>query len=157
MNILLHEIQNIRHDYFAPINIIQIILIQLLRRLNVNPRNIKKDSRMDIWDAHPYHWIHSRPYLFLHLYGVLHQVTCHKLRNTYRLIGERNKNKRNIQQILDIGTATGGALKTIVPLFPETRILGIDYNPLYVPACQKLFKQHDNVEIRQMNYYDIEK
>jgi trans-aconitate methyltransferase len=73
------------------------------------------------------------------------------------LIGERNKNNRNVNQILDIGTATGGALKTIVPLFPEARILGIDYSPLYVPACQKLFKEHDNVEIRQMNYYDLEK
>ena len=73
------------------------------------------------------------------------------------MIGERNKNNRNVNQILDIGTATGGALKTIVPLFPEARILGIDYNPLYVPACQRLFKEHDNVEIRQMNYYDLEK
>lgn len=62
-----------------------------------------------------------------------------------------------IKNILDIGTATGGPLKTIVHLFDHARILGIDYNPLYIPACQKLFKQHENVEIRFMNYYDIER
>jgi len=59
--------------------------------------------------------------------------------------------------VLDIGTATGGPLKTIVDVFDHARVLGIDYNPLYIPACQKLFKDYENVEIKFMNFYDLEK
>jgi hypothetical protein len=36
-------------------------------------------------------------------------------------------------------------------------VLAIDYNQLYIPACKKLFKEHENVEIKHMNYYDLEK
>lgn len=36
-------------------------------------------------------------------------------------------------------------------------MLGIDYNKHYVPACQKLFKDHPNVEIKHMNFYNLEK
>jgi ribosomal protein L11 methylase PrmA len=73
------------------------------------------------------------------------------------LIGERNKDNLKVKNVLDIGTATGGPLKTIVHLFGNARVLGIDYNPLYIPACQKQFKDHDNVEIKYMNYYDLER
>jgi ribosomal protein L11 methylase PrmA len=73
------------------------------------------------------------------------------------MIGERNKNNKKINNVLDIGTATGGPLKTIIHLFDHARVLGIDYNPLYIPACKKLFKDYDNVEIKHMNYYDLEK
>lgn len=63
-----------------------------------------------------------------------------------------------MKNVLDIGTATGGPLSTIVGYFSEeTRVLGIDYNKHYVPACQKLFQDHKNVEIKHMNYYDLEK
>ena len=73
------------------------------------------------------------------------------------MIGERNKNNKKVQNVLDIGTATGGPLKTIVHLFDHARVLGIDYNALYVPACKKLFKDHENVEIRHMDYYNLER
>lgn len=59
--------------------------------------------------------------------------------------------------MLDIGTATGGPLSTIVDYFPQAKILGIDYNQHYVPACKKLFESYENVEIKQMNFYDLEK
>jgi hypothetical protein len=47
--------------------------------------------------------------------------------------------------MLDIGTATGGPLKTIVHLFQNTNILGIDYNRHYIPVCKKLFEENPNV------------
>ena len=78
-------------------------------------------------------------------------------RPTYHQIGQRNADNKKIKNVLDIGTATGGPLKTIVPHFTQARILGIDYNQHYVPACQKLFKDHANVEIKHMNFYDLEK
>lgn len=59
--------------------------------------------------------------------------------------------------MLDIGTATGGPLSTIVGDLKQAKILGIDYNQHYVPACKKLFEKETNVEIRQMNFYDLEK
>jgi hypothetical protein len=102
-------------------------------------------------------WLHPSHHLLIRIFRVLYQVNVKLLRFTYRLIGERNKNNKKINNVLDIGTATGGPLKTIVHLFDNARVLGIDYNPLYIPACKKLFKDHDNVEIRHMNYYDLEK
>ncbi len=102
--------------------------------------------------------LRPRRYLCLHLLRIFHQVIFSLLRVTYRSIGERNKNRQDVQNVLDIGTATGGPLSTIISYFsPKTRILGIDYNKHYVPACQKLFKHHSNVEIKHMNYYDLEK
>ena len=59
--------------------------------------------------------------------------------------------------MLDIGTATGGPLSTIVDDFEEARILGIDYNKHYLPACKKLFNRYENVEIKHMNFYDLER
>lgn len=69
----------------------------------------------------------------------------HWSRTTYRQIGLRNQAKKEIKNVLDIGTATGGPLSTITPYFEQARILGIDYNKHYVPACQKLFKDQPNV------------
>lgn len=88
---------------------------------------------------------------------MVHQVLAASFRTTYRQIGERNKNSKKVKQVLDIGTATGGPLSTIVHYFEEARVLGIDYNEHYVPACQKLFREHPNVEIKHMNFYDLEK
>ena len=56
------------------------------------------------------------------------------VRPTYRQIGSRNQNRKNIKKVLDIGTATGDALSTIVDDLKEAHILGIDYNEFYVPA-----------------------
>ena len=73
------------------------------------------------------------------------------------MIGERNKQFKDINNVIDIGTATGGPLSTIVDNFKEARILGIDYNKLYIPACKKLFEKHPNVEIKYMDFYDLDK
>ena len=35
-------------------------------------------------------------------------------------------------------------------------VLAIDYNPYYLPTCRKLFKNHDNVEVKQLDYYNLE-
>jgi ribosomal protein L11 methylase PrmA len=35
---------------------------------------------------------------------------------------------KNIKKVLDIGTATGDALSTIVDDLKDSKILGIDYN-----------------------------
>jgi trans-aconitate methyltransferase len=78
-------------------------------------------------------------------------------RTTYRQIGVRNRGNPQVKQVLDIGTATGGPLSTIVDCFQQARVLGIDYNQHYVPACRKLFQDKPNVEIRHMNFYDLEK
>jgi len=58
--------------------------------------------------------------------------------------------------VLDIGTATGHALHSIIDNFSNAQVLGIDYNNLYVPKCKKLFERYDNVEIKQMDYYTLE-
>ena len=34
--------------------------------------------------------------------------------------------------------------------------MGIDYDKNYIPACQKLFKDHKNVEIKHMNFYEMD-
>ena len=58
---------------------------------------------------------------------------------------------------MDVGTETGDALSTIVDDLKDAKILGIDYNQFYVPACKKRFESKPNVEIRYMNFYDLEK
>ena len=55
-----------------------------------------------------------------------------------------------------MGTATGQPLYSIIDNFSKAQVLGIDYNQHYVPTCEKLFKKHENVSVRQMNYYDLE-
>ena len=60
---------------------------------------------------------------------------------TYRYIGERTeKAARPIKKVLDIGTATGHPLKSIVHCFKNAEILGVDIDNNYIPACQKLFE-----------------
>lgn len=58
--------------------------------------------------------------------------------------------------MLDIGTATGQPLYSIIDSFKNAEIVGIDIDKSYVPACQKLFKNHDNVTIKLMNFYDLD-
>lgn len=36
-------------------------------------------------------------------------------------------------------------------------MIGIDYNKHYIPACKKLFEKYTNVDIRQMDFHDLEK
>lgn len=35
-------------------------------------------------------------------------------------------------------------------------MIGIDIDKNYVPACQKLFKNHSNVTIKLMNFFDLD-
>lgn len=58
--------------------------------------------------------------------------------------------------MLDIGTATGQPLKSIIDSFKNAEVVGIDIDKSYVPACQKLFKDHPNVTIKLMNFYDLD-
>lgn len=60
-------------------------------------------------------------------------------RATYRLIGERANKEKEAQAVLDIGTATGHPLHSIIHKFKNAEVIGIDYDPLYIPACTKLF------------------
>ncbi len=58
--------------------------------------------------------------------------------------------------MLDIGTATGQPLYSIIDSFKDAKVVGIDIDKSYVPACQKLFKNHSNVTIKLMNFYDLD-
>jgi len=70
------------------------------------------------------------------------------LRATYRRIGERaSEAAKPVKKVLDIGTATGHPLKSIIDKFESAEVLGIDYDQHYIPACQKLFKDNRNVKI----------
>ena len=60
-------------------------------------------------------------------------------RATYRLIGERANKEKEAKTVLDIGTATGHPLHSIINKFKNAEVIGIDYDPLYIPACTKLF------------------
>lgn len=74
-------------------------------------------------------------------------------RATYRRIADRNNPPA--KKVLDIGTATGHPLKSIINTFKDAEVVGIDIDKNYVPACQKLFKNHENVTIKLMNFYDL--
>ena len=58
-------------------------------------------------------------------------------RATYRRIKERNTPKA--KTVLDIGTATGHPLHSIIDTYKDAKVLGIDIDESYVPAAQKLF------------------
>ena len=58
--------------------------------------------------------------------------------------------------MLDIGTATGQPLYSIINSFENAKVVGIDIDKSYVPACQKLFKNHENVTIKLMNFYELD-
>ena len=58
--------------------------------------------------------------------------------------------------MLDVGTATGHPLYSIIDSFGKAEVLGIDIDKNYIPACQKLFKNHSNVTIREMNFYQLD-
>ena len=67
-------------------------------------------------------------------------------RATYRRIADRTKEKP-AKCVLDIGTATGHPLYSIIDSFKTSDVVGIDYDKHYIPACKKLFKDHENVTI----------
>lgn len=58
--------------------------------------------------------------------------------------------------MLDIGTATGQPLHSIIDSFGDAKVIGIDYDPHYIPTAQKLFKDKENVTIKLMNFYDMD-
>lgn len=72
------------------------------------------------------------------------------------MIGEQAAKNKNIKSVLDIGTATGHPLYSIIDKFGDAEVLGVDIDENYIPACQQLFKNHKNVTIREMNFYDLE-
>jgi ubiquinone/menaquinone biosynthesis C-methylase UbiE len=78
------------------------------------------------------------------------------VRATYKLIGERTvSSKKDIKNVLDIGTATGHPLNSIIDSFKTSSVVGIDINQSYIAKCKQLFQSKPNVEIRHMNYYDL--
>ena len=58
--------------------------------------------------------------------------------------------------MLDIGTATGHPLHSIIDTFKDAKVLGIDIDESYVPAALKLFKDHSNVTVELRNFYEME-
>lgn len=74
-------------------------------------------------------------------------------RATYRRIADRNTPPAG--SVLDIGTATGHPLHSIVGSFKNAKIIGIDIDQNYIPACQKLFESHKNVTIKLMNFFEL--
>lgn len=74
-----------------------------------------------------------------------------KSRATYRRIADRNTPPA--KSVLDIGTATGHPLHSIIGTFKDAKVVGIDINKNYIPACQKLFEKNKNVTIQLLNYY----
>lgn len=92
------------------------------------------------------------------IYGYVYSeyFTKYKLllfRATYKRIAERNDPPA--KKVLDIGTATGHPLFSIINGFKDAEVVGIDIDKNYVPACQKLFKNHPNVTIKLLNFYDL--
>ncbi|KAL4492944.1 hypothetical protein ABPG72_020723 [Tetrahymena utriculariae] len=67
-------------------------------------------------------------------------------------------NEKNFKRILDIGVGTGHPLYSIIDRIPKNvQVTGIDIDTNYIPAAKKIFSQHSNVEIKYMNFYDMEK
>ena len=67
-------------------------------------------------------------------------INIDNLRATYKTIGERAEaSNKPIKKVLDIGTATGHPLKSIIHCFKDAQVLGVDIDNNYIPACQKLF------------------
>lgn len=75
-------------------------------------------------------------------------------RATYKRIAERNN--PSAKSVLDIGTATGHPLESIIKSFGNAKVVGIDINKNYIPACQKLFKEYSNVSIQLLNFYELD-
>jgi ubiquinone/menaquinone biosynthesis C-methylase UbiE len=64
--------------------------------------------------------------------------------------------KKQISSILDVGTATGEPLRSIIDRVDRnTRVLGIDIVSTYLKSCQALFADYPNVEIRELNFYAL--
>lgn len=57
---------------------------------------------------------------------------------------------------MDIGTATGHPLHSIISSFKNAEVIGIDIDKNYIPACKNLFKKHENVTIELMNFYEMD-
>lgn len=70
-----------------------------------------------------------------------------KRRATYQRIGDKIRQlPSQPKHVLDVGTATGQPLHSIVDCFPSTaRILGIDIDTNYLPSCKKIFADRPNV------------
>lgn len=58
--------------------------------------------------------------------------------------------------MLDIGTATGHPLHSIIDTFKDAQVVGIDIDQNYIPAAEKLFQNHKNVTIKLLNFYEMD-
>lgn len=80
-------------------------------------------------------------------------------KKSYKHLCQRiNFQKNKIGYMLDVGVGTGQGLFSIIDQIPkDTKVLGIDIDKNYIQASQKLFKQHQNTEIREVNYFQLMK
>ena len=59
---------------------------------------------------------------------------------------------------MDVGVGTGHPLASIIDRIPKSvSVTGIDIDTNYLPAAKKIFAAYPNVEIKHMNYYEMEK
>jgi ubiquinone/menaquinone biosynthesis C-methylase UbiE len=54
--------------------------------------------------------------------------------------------------MIDIGTASGTCLKSIINDAQFNRVLAIDINKGYIKSATRLFKDHKNVEVKYQNF-----
>jgi ubiquinone/menaquinone biosynthesis C-methylase UbiE len=74
---------------------------------------------------------------------------------TYSYIAEEI-NRINPKTILDVGTATGEPLFSIInQISPSVEVIGIDIVNTYLESSRQLFRSHPNVSIQQMNFYAL--
>ena len=56
-----------------------------------------------------------------------------------------------------MGIGPGGSLNHVINDIPlSTKIVGVDYNHGYVESAKKKFEMKSNVEVIELDYYDIE-
>lgn len=66
--------------------------------------------------------------------------------------------EKKFKRILDVGVGTGHPLSSIVKRIPKNvEVTGIDIDTNYLKAAKKIFSENKNVEIKFMNFYDMEK
>lgn len=73
-------------------------------------------------------------------------------------MAERFDKFEKLDNVLDVGVGTGHPLSSIIEKFPKnTKVLGIDIDRTYLESCRNLFKPYKNVQIKEMNYYNLAK
>ncbi|CAD8089343.1 unnamed protein product [Paramecium sonneborni] len=95
-------------------------------------------------------------YLPVYIYNLLYSRFYTKW--TYVMMCDRlEKKMANVKRILDVGVGTGHPMKQIIKRIPQRiHVVGIDIDTNYLRYARQTFKQYDNVEIREQNFYDLE-